>query len=324
MTITLSSEVRTLCLVVVAALAVATVVGQLLKLRAKTDKARATVANLNARTWAWWVMCGVVFGATLGGTPALIALFGVISFLALREFITLTYTRRADHRTLFWSFFIITPLQYLLIAYEWYGMFLIFIPVYAFLFVAIAGTIQGDTRHYLERTAKVQWSLFVCVYCISHIPALLRLPVPGFESRTINLLLFLLVVTECNDVFQYVWGKTLGRHKVAPHVSPNKTWEGLIGGTLTAVAIGAGLAWMTPFNPWQAAGMALVITLMGFGGGIVMSAIKRDAGVKDFGNLLAGHGGILDRMDSLAFAAPVFFHLTRFYFTAGGQQTFAH
>ncbi|MFD2846561.1 phosphatidate cytidylyltransferase [Dietzia aerolata] len=130
-----------------------------------------------------------------------------------------------------------------------------------------------------------------------------------------HLLLFLLLVVQGSDVFQYIWGKTLGKHPVAPTVSPNKTWEGLVGGVLTATALGAALWWITPFTPLQAAALAFVSCVMGFAGGLVMSAIKRDRGIKDFDSVIPGHGGIMDRLDSLAFSAPVFFHLVRFFFT---------
>jgi len=111
-----------------------------------------------------------------------------------------------------------------------------------------------------------------------------------------------------------VWGKLLGRRKVAPNLSPNKTWEGLVGGILSATAIGTALYQVTPFSPVAAATLSLVAVLMGFAGGLVMSAVKRDRGVKDYGTMIAGHGGALDRLDSLIFAAPVFFHLTRYFY----------
>jgi phosphatidate cytidylyltransferase len=299
--------------VVLAVLVVASVVGVVLARRVTSEKGRATVANLNARTRAWWGMCALVFAAVAAGTTATTVLFAVLSFLALREFITLTPTRRADHRTLFWVFFVIVPLQYWFVGLPWYGMMSIFIPVWAFLFVAMRSTLTGDHRNYLERTAKIQYGLMICVYCLSHAPALLMLDIPGYAGRDADLLLFLLVVGQLSDVFQYVWGKLTGRHRIAPHLSPNKTWEGFVGGVATATAIGAGLWWMTPFSPREAAGMAFGICLTGFAGGVVMSAIKRDSGVKDFGATIAGHGGILDRTDSLCFSAPVFFHLVRFY-----------
>ncbi len=300
-------------------LVTASLVGAWLARRATTESARRTIENLNARTRAWWGMAAIFGGALAAGLWGAVALFGLLSFLALREFVTLSPTRSGDHRTLFWVFFALTPLQYLFVVRDWYGMFTIFIPVYAFLFVPVRGAVAGDCERFLERTAKIQWGLMVCVYCLSHAPALLLLEIPGFQGSGWKLLLFLVLIAQLSDVLQYVWGKTLGRHKVAPTVSPNKTWEGLVGGVASVVAIGAGLGWMTPFSPWQAAGMALAIALMGFAGGLVMSAIKRDRGVKDWGAMIEGHGGILDRIDSLCFAAPVFFHLTRFYVGDGAN-----
>jgi phosphatidate cytidylyltransferase len=249
-----------------------------------------------------------------GGVGSLV-LFGFTSFWALREFVTLTPTRPGDHRTLFWVFFVITPLHYYLLATGWYGLFVVFIPVYAFLFIPLRTAMAGDCERFLERTAKIQWGLMICVYCVSHAPALLLLDIPGYAKQNGKLLFFFVLVTQISDVLQYVWGKTLGKHKIAPHVSPNKTVEGFIGGIASATLIGTALWWATPFKPWQAAGMSLAITLMGFAGGLVMSAIKRDRGVKDYGALIEGHGGVMDRIDSICFAAPVFFHLTRYYFT---------
>jgi phosphatidate cytidylyltransferase len=155
----------------------------------------------------------------------------------------------------------------------------------------------------------------ICVYCVSHAPALLTLEIPGFEGQNGKLLFYFVLVVQASDVLQYIWGKLLGKHKIAPSVSPNKTWEGFLGGVATATLLGTALWWATPFTPWQAAGMSLAITLMGFVGGLVMSAIKRDRGVKDYGTLIQGHGGVMDRIDSLCFSAPVFFHLTRYFFT---------
>jgi len=292
----------------------ASIAGFVLRKRAQGEPARRVVENLNARTRAWWKMSAIFALTLLVGKNGSLVLFALLSFLALREYITLVPTRRGDHRTLFWTFFIITPLQYFLIAINWYGFFAILIPAFAFIFIPARIALAGDTEHFLERAAKIQFGLMICAYCLSHAPALLILQIPNFVGRDSVLLLYLVLVDQMSDVLQYVWGKLLGRHKIAPLVSPNKTWEGFVGGVATATLLGALLSWATPFTGWQAAGMSFAITLMGFLGGLVMSAIKRDAGVKDFGAVIEGHGGILDRIDSLCFAAPVFFHLVRYFF----------
>jgi phosphatidate cytidylyltransferase len=256
------------------------------------------------------VLIAIAFA--LGKTGVLV-LFAFCSFAALREFITLTPTRRGDHIALATAFFIVLPLQYLLIGYDWYGLYSIFIPVYVFLGLPIIAALRGDTMEYISRIAEVQWGLMVSVFCVSHAPALLTLLIPGFEGQNAMLIVFLITVVQASDVLQYVWGKLIGRRKIAPRLSPSKTIEGFIGGVASATALGAALWWITPFTWWQAGLMALVVNLMGFCGGLVMSAIKRDRGVKDWGQMIEGHGGMLDRLDSVIFAAPVFFHLTRFW-----------
>lgn len=299
---------------IVALLALSSAVTFFLKRRAR-GSAHPVIANLDARVKAWWIMVAVFGLALATGGVGSVVLFGLVSFFALREFITLTPTRPGDHRTLFWVFFIVTPLQYYLVAVQWYGLFAILIPVYAFIFGPTRSALAGDSERFLERTAKIQWALMVCVYCVSHVPALLMLRISGYEGQNGKLLLFFVLVVQLSDVLQYVWGKLMGRRKIAPEISPNKTVEGFWGGVLSATAIGTGLWWATPFAWWQAALLSFLITLMGFFGGLVMSAIKRDRGVKDYGTLIEGHGGVMDRIDSICFAAPVFFHLVRYIFT---------
>ena len=298
-----------------ALLLVASATGAILRHRVTSDAGRVTVANLVARVNAWWVMVALIALAFAFGKGGVIVLFFLVSFFALREFVSLAYTRRGDHHALVAAFYVALPAQYFLVWIEWYGLYSIFIPVYAFLVLPILSTMGGDTKRFLERTAKVQWGVMVCVFCISHVPALLTLPIPGYEGRHLLLIAWLVIVVQGSDVLQYVWGKLFGRHKVAPVLSPSKTWEGLIGGVASATALGTALAPVTPFTTVQAAAMAFMVCLMGFLGGLVMSAIKRDRGVKDYGELLPGHGGILDRIDSLCFSAPVLFHLTRFFWS---------
>jgi phosphatidate cytidylyltransferase len=299
---------------VVGGLIAASLVGFFLSYRARSEDARATVANLNARIRAWWVMIGVFALALLVGRNGALFLFAFISFLALREYVSLIPSVLADHRTLFWSFFVFTPLQYWILYRGWYGVASIMIPVYAFLFIPLRLVLSGETAGFLDRAARIHWGLMVCVYCLSYAPALLILDIPGYQRQSAKLLLFLVMVAQFSDIFQYIWGKLFGKRKIAPLISPNKTWEGFLGGVICATLLAMGLWWMTPFSPIEALGMGLVVALLGFAGGLVMSAIKRDRGIKDFGSTIEGHGGILDRVDSICFSAPVFFHLTRYLF----------
>ena len=296
-------------------LAVASTIGLPLKWRHGFDRAHAPIDNLNARLKAWWIMIAVIAAATWTGAWAIIGLFALVSFQCLREYVSLAPTRKGDHRALIWSFYVFLPLQYYLIAAGWYGLFSILIPVYAFLLLPISASLGADTTRFLERSAKIQWGLMICVYCLSHVPALLTLEIPGYEGRNLLLVVFLLLTVQSSDVFQYIWGKLLGRHALSKQISPSKTVEGLVGGVLSATVMGAALWWITPFSPVEAAFVALVINTLGFFGGFVLSAIKRDRGVKDWGHLIEGHGGMLDRVDSLAFSAPVFFHLLRYGWT---------
>ncbi len=295
-------------------LAVATTVGRVLRLRLAEGVSSSVIDNLNARIDAWWAMVIAVGLAFLGGKAGVMVLFGLLSLLALREFVTLTYTRRSDHLALALAFYIALPVQYALIWIEWYGLFSIFIPVYGFLILPIVAALRADPTRFFDRIAAVQWALMLAVFCLSHVPALLTLHIPGYEGRQLLLIAFLVIVVQSSDVLQYVWGKLLGRHKIAPTLSPSKTWEGFIGGVLSASLLGAALWWITPFSMLEAGLIALMVNLMGFFGGLVMSAIKRDHGVKDWGHLIAGHGGVLDRLDSVLFSAPVFFHVVRYVY----------
>ena len=294
-------------------LIIASSIGYGLKFKVGFSTPHAVIDNLNARINAWWVMILIIFAAAALGFYGVIGLFFIISFMALREFLSLLYIRRGDHLALAACFYVILPLQYFLVAIDWFSMFTIFIPVYGFLFLPILSALLGDTAHFLDRSTKVQWALMISVFCISHIPAILTLDIEGFEDKKLLLMIFLILVVQSSDVLQYVWGKLFGKHKIAPKLSPSKTVEGFVGGVISASVLGGLLYWLTPFNPIQAVLMSLLICLMGFLGGLVMSAMKRSMGVKDWGDMISGHGGMLDRMDSLCFAAPIFFHVVRYY-----------
>ena len=251
---------------VAALLALASLAGAVLARRAG-DAPSPVVENLNQRVKAWWVMVFLIAIAFLFGRIGVIVLFAIASFTAFREFITLAETRRGDHYALLAAFFVVLPAQYVLIAIDWYGLYAIFIPVYAFLFMPIIAAMRADTMRFMERIAVTQWALMVAVFCLSHVPALLMLPIPGYEGRGLLLIAFLVLVVQSSDVLQYVLGKLYGWRKVAATLSPSKTWEGFVGGVGTATLIGTALWWITPFAIWQAALMALVITLTGFLGG---------------------------------------------------------
>ena len=299
-----------LFLAILAILITASSIGSILVL--KYGSQNPTISNLNARINAWWVMTLVLVLAFVTGHIGSTFLFFLVSFAALRECLSLVYSRRGDYAVLVACFYVVLPVQYYFVLTDWYGMFAIFIPVYAFLLLPILAGLSGDPTRFLDRTAKIQWSLMVSVFCISHVPFILNLKIPNFDQN-ILLVIFLIAVVQASDVLQYIWGKLLGKRKIAPVLSPSKTVEGFVGGVLSATALATALWWITPFTPFQAGLIGLVICLMGFAGGLVMSAIKRDFGVKDWGHMIKGHGGMMDRVDSICFAAPIFFHIVRYF-----------
>ncbi len=296
-------------------LTAATVVGQMLRRQTELGVNPAVVEQFNLRVRSWWMLTAMLAVGFLLGPSVTVALFGGLSFWALREFITLTPTRIADHRTLFWVFFVFTPLQFYLVAAGQYEVYSILIPVYAFLFIPARIALAGDFKRYLERCTTIQTGLMICVYCLSYAPALQSIPLP--DAQPVRLLLFFFIIVALSDAFHYACEKLLGKHLIAPAISQNKTWEGFLGGLGCASLAGMALYWASPFRAPQAAMMAALISAMGYCGGLTMSAIKRDRGVKDYGTLLVGHSGVLDRIDSICFAAPVFYHATKYLVTQG-------
>ncbi|MBA7730279.1 MULTISPECIES: phosphatidate cytidylyltransferase [Citrobacter] len=269
--------------------------------------------ELTLRIRTWWVII-VLFSLAILSPPWLaLTFFALVSFMALKEFLTLAPSRQTDRMPLLWMFIAI-PINYWLIGINWYGMFVVFIPVYAFLFLPVRMVIAGDTQGFLRYASQHHWSLMTTVFAFSHVAFLLVLPDDGKQTGAL-LVLFLVGLTEFNDIAQYLWGKSMGRIKVIPKISPNKTLAGLVGGVATTTLAAAVLGpLMTPLSIPMAMLAGLIIGISGFCGDVVMSAIKRDIGVKDSGTLLPGHGGILDRLDSLIFTAPVFFHFIRYFY----------
>lgn len=302
------NEVPQNALLSMAAVAMLLVIGSLLTyVKTARNKGR-DFTELVLRVRSWWWMIGLIFGALIWGRVPTIVLFAFISFLALKEFLSIVPTRLVDRRAVFWAYVAI-PLQYYFVSIAWYGVFIIFVPVYVFLFIPARLVLIGDTQGFIRSSAILHWATMLTVFCLSHIAYLTNLPIVNAHGGWIGLVLFVLFVTQFNDVCQYLWGKTLGRHKIIPKVSPNKTWEGFLGGLFTLSALAAFLGpLLTPLSLLESAGAGIIISCAGFMGDVVMSAVKRDLQIKDSGSLIPGHGGVLDRLDSLVFSAPLFFH----------------
>ncbi|MEJ5112065.1 phosphatidate cytidylyltransferase [Erwinia billingiae] len=269
--------------------------------------------ELQQRINSWWIIVGVFSLAMLSPKGLALAFFGFLSFLSLKEYLTLAPTRRSDNVPLLWMYAAI-PLQYIWVGMSWYGMFIIFIPIYVFLFLPARMVFVGDTKGFLHSASVMHWGMMTTVFALSHVAFLMMLP--GVDTKAGALLvIFLVAATELNDIAQYLWGKSLGKIKVTPKVSPNKTLAGLSGGILTTSLLAAIIGpLLTSMNWVHSLGAGVIIGLSGFCGDVVMSAIKRDFGVKDSGKLLPGHGGILDRLDSLIYTAPLFFHFYYYFY----------
>ncbi len=277
----------------------------------KRSRPERSYDELSQRITSWWIMVGIFSAAILLSRTASIIFFAFVSFLALKEYLSLIPTRRADRRVLFWAYAAI-PVQYYWVHAEWYGMFIIFIPVYLFLFLPMRMVTIGETKDFLRAAGTLHWGLMTMVFSLSHAAFFLVLPE---EKNPIaggaGLVLYLIFLTQFNDVAQYVWGKLTGRHKIIPKVSPNKTWEGFLGGLATTSTLAVVLSpYLTPLGFAESLCAGMLLSCGGFIGDVTISALKRDIGVKDSGSLLPGHGGILDRIDSLTYTAPLLFHFT--------------
>jgi phosphatidate cytidylyltransferase len=323
----LNGTALVLVTVVLVALALLVAVGQYIKRQPEANVDQAIIRNFNKRVASWLIIFVLlVVSILLNNRVVPVVLFGLVSFWALREFITMTPTRSGDHRTLFWVILGFTPLQYVLIGLNKYELFTVVIPVYASLFIPARIAFTSDHKRFLERAAKIQFGLLICVYALSHTPALLNLKLKTWDAAesafvpwtgsTAGLLFFFIMIVQISDMLHFVWDRMFGKHVIAPTVNATKTWEGLIGTACCTALAGMLVQKLLPVTPftWYGAGfMALIISVMASSGTMTMSAIKRDRGVNDYGTLVQGHAGVLDRIDSICFAAPIFFHATRFF-----------
>lgn len=284
------------------------VLSSLIYLFLKNKNKKTDYTELKQRISSWWWMIGIVFIAISVNLQSAIIFFAFLSFIAFKEFLSILPLRHIDRRAVFWAYLAI-PIQYYWVSMEWYGMFIIFIPVFLFLFIPIRLVLIGETSGFIKSVSTIQWSAMITIFGISHIAYMMTLPVQNTLAGNIGPVLFLLFMTQLNDVAQYVSGKIFGKHKIIPKVSPNKTWEGFIGGVITITLVSGFIApLLTSLNMMEGFIAGLIISVVGFFGDVVMSSVKRDIGIKDTGTLIPGHGGILDRLDSLLYTAPVFFH----------------
>ncbi len=282
----------------------------MIKLKPEKD-----LKELAQRTQSWWVMIGIFTVAIITHRIFGILFLCFISFLAVKEYFTMIPTRRVDRNVLFWVYLSI-PVQYFWAYIEWYGMFIVFIPVYMFLIIPTRMIFAKQTEGFLRSAGTIQWGLMIAIFSISHTAYLLILPViEETASGGIGLLLYLVFLTQFNDVAQYVWGKSFGKHKIIEAISPKKTWEGFLGGVVSTTALSIIIhSFLTPFSWSHAIIAGMIISIAGFMGDITISALKRDLGIKDTGQSIPGHGGVLDRIDSLTFSAPLFFHFTYYLY----------
>lgn len=330
----LTTRTYILLAVILVALAVATVVAALMSRRGGQTLEVATLRRFKHKLRVWWIMTAILVIGFLLHFIGTVLLFGLVSFWALREFVTMTPTRRGDHRALFWVFFVFLPLQYLLVLLgsspprwlvgdsqlDFYELYSIVIPVYGSLFIPARIALSGDSKRFLERSAIIVAGLLICVYSLSYAPALLDLRLKRTDGTmwvgsNLTLLVFMVLIAQLASVLERAWSRMAGRRLLAPKINASRTWEGLFGSMVTTGLVASTLYWATPFMPWEAGVMGAVVTVMAIAGTLTMSAIKRDRGVTDTGTLVQGHAGVLDQIDNVCFAAPVFYHLTRFFFT---------
>lgn len=279
----------------------------------KKLRPEVNLKELVDRTNSWWKMVLIFVAVIFINKTVAIVGIAFLSFVALREMLSTLKFRLSDRRGMLWCYLVI-PVQFYCVYIGYYGLFIILIPVIMFMILPVRNLMVGDTKGIIVSTATMQWSLMITVYSLGHLAYLLVLPTPaGFSVGNEGYLLFLIFLTQFNDVLQFLWGKALGKKKIIPKISPNKTWVGFIGGLVCTTGLAYLFKFLTPFTGTQALIAGALIAFSGFMGDLNISAIKRDLDIKDMGNSIPGHGGIMDRLDSLSFSSMVFFHLTHLW-----------
>lgn len=305
-----ANEIVFLLFGAIGVLVVLTLLGEAMALR----RPGPLVDTYKTRINSWWAMVILFALSLLIGRAGVTLLFAFAAFAALREFLTLSTKAKADHLALVLAFYVVLPAQFFFVWIEWTDLVAVFIPVYAFLLLPVVSALRGDPGRFLVRVAETQWGLMICVFCISHVPALMTIDTGGAAGRGILLIAFLIMVVQLGDLTDFYVGRRIGRRRIAPTLSP-RTWEGLAFGVAFAALVGVAFASLTPFSPIVAGALAGVASLSGMFGSLVLTAIKRDHGVRDWSHLIPGQGGFLDQLDSVIFAAPIFYHLVHLTMT---------
>jgi phosphatidate cytidylyltransferase len=271
------------------------------------------MANLKSRTKSWWVIL-LIYTIMMGIRKEISFIgLGLVSFISLRELIAKLNINQKLRRVLFWSYLAV-PIQFYLAYIGNFQAFLLFIPVGMLFILPFRTIIEGVAEDSLKTFSQLHWALMLTVFSLSHIAYFISLPeIPGFEAGHQGIVYFLIFLTQINDIFQFISGKIFGKRKITPNISPNKTWEGFIGGLILTTIMGYHLSYLVPLTEIQSTIAAAVIAISGFFGDLNISAVKRDLKIKDMSNLIPGHGGILDRLDSLTFSSLFFFYLLYFW-----------
>jgi phosphatidate cytidylyltransferase len=320
--LTATQQIGALFTIVFGILLLASVFAVMLSMREfgdsqRGEQQRSDLHNFEGVLRTSWLVMLVFWVGWLAGAWVALALFGLVSFFALREFMTLSPTRRGDHRSLVLAFFVVLPVQYALVGNEYFDLFTVFIPVYVFLAIPVVSALANDPQRFLERNAKLQWGIMVCIYGMSHVPALLLLDFPHYDNKNAFLVFFLVLVVQTSMIAQHLASRRTKKPPVAPAISQSFNWTSWSVGIAVGSLLGALLAGITPFVPGQAFALSFIACVAGSFGHLVMKALKRDRGIpiwRGQGTATTGAGGLLDRVDALCFAAPVFFHSVRWYF----------
>lgn len=266
--------------------------------------------GIGFRIKTWWGMLFIFCLATLSNSVVSLLSLMVLAFFALKEYFSMIRTRKADRRLFLWAYLSI-PLQFYWVYIEWYGMFIVFIPVYVFLLLPLPRLINKGTLGFLRSVSATQWGLMLMVFGLSHL-AYFQFASPEYGA---GLVLFLVVLTQLNDAVHYLASIYFGKHKIVPTSNPYLTWEGFACAFVVTTAVSYLIyPHLTPLNPAFGYLSGMLISLSGFFGSLTVSVLKRDLLIGDDDKFAALKKSYLSRIDSLTYTAPVFFHVIRYFF----------